>query len=86
MREVPISWGFSEDSRNRFTLAFGEPITIAATDQNRIVADEAHSPRAGREAAGLGRDARILDKGLPGLSAPAWNEGVGEHVRTRFHD
>jgi hypothetical protein len=31
MREVPISRGFLGYLRKRFTLAFGEPITIAAT-------------------------------------------------------
>jgi hypothetical protein len=31
MQEVPILWGFFGSSRKRFTLAFGEPITIAAT-------------------------------------------------------
>ena len=46
MREVPISCGFFEDLRNRFTLAFGEPITIAAT----VAAGRGgHCPRAGRK-------------------------------------
>ena len=31
MQEVPISCGFFGHSRKRFSLAFGEPITIAAT-------------------------------------------------------
>jgi hypothetical protein len=31
MREVPVSRGFLGNFRKRFTLAFGEPITIAAT-------------------------------------------------------
>jgi hypothetical protein len=31
MQEMPISWGFFGYLRKRFTLAFGEPITIAAT-------------------------------------------------------
>jgi hypothetical protein len=32
-QEVPISCGFFGFSGKRFTLAFGEPITIAATGQ-----------------------------------------------------
>jgi hypothetical protein len=31
IREVPVSRGFLGYLRKRFTLAFGEPITIAAT-------------------------------------------------------
>jgi hypothetical protein len=88
MGDVPISCGFFADLRNRFTLAFGEPITIVATDENRswpTRAAIALAPGAKRTA-GLGSDAGILGKDSPGLSAPAWNEGVGEHVRTRFHD
>jgi hypothetical protein len=52
MQEMPISWGVFGYLRKRFTLAFGEPITIAATgrtDTNVAGSNRYRSPigRAG---------------------------------------
>jgi hypothetical protein len=72
--------------RRRFTLAFGEPITIAATggtDQR----DRSRLPSAARRPASGYRSNEMSDdlEKRPGKALPAWNEGVGEHVRTRLH-
>jgi hypothetical protein len=86
MREVAISCGLFEDSRNRFTLALGEPITIVATGERWSQTTTAFAARARRADGWHGQFEQFREKvaGLGGASA--WNEGVGEHVRTRFHE
>jgi hypothetical protein len=49
MRDVPILWGFLICLGNRFTLAFRQTITIAATGQ-AITADAASRNTAGASA------------------------------------
>src|SRR5579863_7209924 len=51
MQEMPVLQGFRGYLRKRFTLAFGEPITIAATgrtDRNVAAADRRYRSRVGR--------------------------------------
>jgi hypothetical protein len=83
---VPILLGFLICLRNRFTLAFRQPITIAATGQ-AIVADAVNRKRRQRGAPAIMQRTGWEGVGKTGRasSTPAWNEGVGEHVRTRFH-
>src|ERR1700722_7489211 len=86
MREVPVSRGFLGNFRKRFTLDFGEPITIAATGRTgrtlpRPVAAPARTSGKQSIQNGMSGDR----KNPPGKALPAWNEGVGEHVRTRSH-
>jgi hypothetical protein len=86
MQEMPILRGFPGYLRKRFTLAFGEPITIAATgrtDTNVAAASRRYRSHVG-QAGQIERNVWGLGKS-PGKALPAWNEGVGEHVRTRFH-
>jgi hypothetical protein len=51
MQEMPILRGFPGYLRKRFTLAFGEPITIAATgrtDTNVAAASRRYRSRVGQ--------------------------------------
>ncbi|MDE2064896.1 MAG: hypothetical protein KGJ00_21040, partial [Bradyrhizobium sp.] len=79
---------------NRFTLGFRQPITIAATAprgefasccqyrcrQQKPPRRVLHQPNG----CSGGEDQEFLKK-CRAYSLPAWNEGVGEHVRTRSH-
>jgi hypothetical protein len=82
-RDVPVLCGFPDRFRNRFTLALRQPITIIATAQ----ASSRQALPAHRQAGAAAEEQKIFEKReRRAYSHRAWNEGVGEHVRTRFHN
>jgi hypothetical protein len=71
MRDVPISWGFFAELRNRFTLALRDPITIAAMGETLIAVDAASLRRRARGWGTFDQGFwRMLKKGSP-LSSPS---------------
>src|SRR5262245_41353014 len=90
---MPVAQALPPDRESRFTLAFHTTITIA---RKRKVAERAITlmvlsaldryrwGRRGRTAGNrFQRESLVQSAGAK--CAGCWNEGVGEHVRTRFH-
>jgi hypothetical protein len=82
--ETPIWRTFPSDLQIRFTLPFRETITIHANRAHAV--REPRVERLGFENVGKPeRQAQRLKGGTGASREGSGNEGVGEHVRSRFH-
>jgi len=69
---------FAGPLRERLPVLLWQPITINATANAR------RTIRSGAAASGdVGKI--FVGNRMPGAACSGWNEGVGEHVRTRSH-
>src|SRR5579872_5711946 len=81
MRKKPGLWAFPAFLRDRFTVALRQPITIVATGQATPWRYFAHRPSGCKG----GRTWDFWKRVAGPTRFRLRNEGVGEHVRTRFH-
>ena len=93
--KVPVPQDFLPDRESRFTLAFRTMITIAHKRESKVAAitltlavlsalDRYRRGKGGRTAKNRFQQ-KSVDRSAGAECAGYWNEGVGEHVRTRFH-
>ena len=73
-------------SAKRATLGIGAPASHCACAANVAANDSSPQPSpAPRQRGHVTVRSAMWEKGMPAIPRPQENEGVGEHVRTRFH-
>jgi hypothetical protein len=83
---VATPWPTRPRSAKRATLGIGATASHCACAANVAANDSSPQPSpAPRQRGHVTVRSAMWEKGMPAIPRPQKNEGVGEHVRTRFH-